>query len=146
MMLRELELEHMELSVLLTGDGEIQKLNGLHRGKPRPTDVLAFPLGGATDEDGLLGDVVISLETAARQALGRRRPLEDEVRFLLAHGLAHLLGYDHATKSQKVRMDRVTRRLVRAARVRDATQSARRARTKHATRRRVKSARALKNR
>src|SRR5262249_24363795 len=86
--------------------------------------VLSFPLdereakishrardGG---RDLLLGDVVISLETAARQAQSRRRSLFEEVRFLLAHGLLHLVGSDHGTPSQKKKMTSMTRRLVRA--------------------------------
>lgn len=115
-MLAELGLESAELSVLLTDDAQIQQLNAAHRDKDRPTDVLAFELDTSEpDADGLLGDVVISLDTAARQAKSRKRPLLAEVRFLLAHGLLHLCGYDHATRSEKREMDRLTRRLVRAA-------------------------------
>jgi probable rRNA maturation factor len=131
-MLAALELEHAELSVLLTDDRTIHALNLEHRRKDRPTDVLAFalredatvgpmsdcgPSAGLADGERCLGDIVISLDTAARQARGRRRPLLDEVRFLLAHGLLHLVGYDHDTKTHKRRMDRMTRRLVAAARV-----------------------------
>lgn len=115
-MLRALTLESAELSVLLTNDRQIHGLNLQHRGKDRPTDVLAFPLA----EDGAahgpwLGDVVISLETAQRQADSRRRPLLEEVRFLLAHGLLHLIGYDHDTRPRKREMDAMARRLVRSA-------------------------------
>ena len=118
-MLASLGLERAELSVLLTDDGQIRELNREHLGKDRPTDVLAFPQD-ELDEAGpagerLLGDVVISLDTAARQARSRRRELTAEVRFLLAHGLLHLVGYDHATPSQKKEMTAMTRRLVRAA-------------------------------
>lgn len=115
-MLAELGLESAELSVLLTDDAQIQQLNAVHRDKDRPTDVLAFELDESEpDVDGLLGDVVISLDTASRQAKTRKRPLLAEVRFLLAHGLLHLCGYDHATRPEKREMDRLTRRLVRAA-------------------------------
>jgi probable rRNA maturation factor len=119
-MLIELELEHAELSVLLTNDRQIQALNLAHRQKDQPTDVLAFPLDEGGGADGavsgtrLLGDVVISLDTAARQARGRSRELLPEVRFLLAHGLLHLLGYDHGDPAQKREMTLMTRRLVRA--------------------------------
>jgi probable rRNA maturation factor len=120
-MLRALDLTDAELSVLLTDDRTIRELNRAHRGKDKPTDVLAFPLdledGDAPDqaEGALLGDVVISLDTAARQARSRNRELLAEVRFLLAHGMLHLVGYDHATRAEKQNMDRLTRRLVRAA-------------------------------
>jgi probable rRNA maturation factor len=116
-MLRELGLEAAELSVLLTDDRTIHALNLEHREKDRPTDVLSFPLDDrpGVSEPRLLGDVVISLDTAARQARGRKRELAAEVRFLLAHGILHLVGYDHAYPAQKKRMDAMTRRLVRAA-------------------------------
>lgn len=117
-MLRALELENAELSVLLTNDAKIHELNREHRGKDRPTDVLAFPLDDSDDDPSplrLLGDVVISLDTALRQARGRRRELADEVRFLLAHGILHLIGYDHGTPDEKREMTRMTRRLVAAA-------------------------------
>lgn len=115
-MLAELGFEDSELSVLLTDDATIHALNRTHRGKDRPTDVLAFPLDWETSEaPELLGDVVISLDTAARQARARRRPLAEEVRFLLAHGLLHLVGYDHGTVPEKREMVAMTRRLVRSA-------------------------------
>lgn len=118
-MLRELSLEAAELSVLLTNDAQIRELNRVHRGKNKPTDVLAFALEEAdTDEPELpyrvLGDIVISLDTAQRQARARRHTLGDEVRFLLAHGLLHLLGYDHQTDAEEAEMDAETRRLVQA--------------------------------
>jgi probable rRNA maturation factor len=124
-MLAALGIADAELSVLLTDDATMRALNRDHRGKDRPTDVLAFPLDerGAREahrrESGgrelVLGDVVISLDTAARQARARRRDLFAEVRFLLAHGLLHLTGFDHATVRQKREMDAMTRRLVQAA-------------------------------
>ncbi len=124
-MLCELGLADAELSILLTDDATIHGLNLEHRGKDRPTDVLAF----AQDERAarsaherrsggrelLLGDVVISLHTAERQARSRKRELFAETRFLLAHGLLHLVGYDHATARDKREMDAMTKRLVRAA-------------------------------
>jgi probable rRNA maturation factor len=121
-MLRALDLEKAELSVLLTNDHQIHALNRKHRDKDRPTDVLAFPLA----DDGALpgawlGDVVISLETAQRQANSRRRPLLAEVRFLLAHGILHLIGYDHDTRPRKREMDGMARKLVRSAAIEPAS-------------------------
>ena len=115
-MLSTLQLPEAELSVLLTDDRGIQELNREHRSKDKPTDVLAFPMDESVpDPRGILGDVVISLDTADRQARARRRPLLEEVRFLLAHGVLHLVGYDHAEPAEKREMVAMTRRLVRSA-------------------------------
>lgn len=86
-----------ELSVLLCDDATIQPLNRDWRGKDAPTDVLSFPQLDEAPGDGpeVLGDVVISVETAARQAPEIGHDLEAELDVLLVHGLCHLLGYDH---------------------------------------------------
>jgi probable rRNA maturation factor len=120
-MLRHLGREEHELSVLLTDDAFIQTLNETHRGKDRPTDVLAFAQNEGEDmpspmDHSLLGDVVISLDTAERQARGRKHSLMDEVSFLLAHGILHLIGYDHQTDEQEAIMNAMTSRLVESAR------------------------------
>jgi probable rRNA maturation factor len=119
-MLESLDLQNAELSVLLTNDKHIQELNREHRSKDRPTDVLSFGVerdlaAQPFNAPNLLGDIVISLDTAARQAMSRRRPLAAEIRWLLAHGILHLMGFDHATAAQKKRMVAWTGRLVRAA-------------------------------
>lgn len=105
-MLGSLRMEDMELSVLLCDDNVIQALNRGYRGKDKPTDVLAFAMGegeGLDASSGLLGDVVISTDTAARQAKAKGRPVRDEIIMLLAHGLLHLLGYDHQnTKEERL--------------------------------------------
>jgi probable rRNA maturation factor len=121
-MLRALCLEDSELSVLLTDDRSIHVINLEHRHKDKPTDVLSFPQNEFSAPEkprrganlAVLGDIVISLETAQRQADGRRRPLFDEVRFLLAHGLLHLLGHDHMNADEKRVMTARTRWLVRS--------------------------------
>jgi probable rRNA maturation factor len=119
-MLERLELSHAELSVLLTNDAQIRILNRQYRNRDAPTDVLSFAIESPrgvlpSDAPQLLGDIVISLDTAARQALGRKRPLLAELRWLLAHGLLHLLGFDHATVQEKKRMALFAERLVRYA-------------------------------
>ena len=114
-MLRALGLEDNELSILLCDDDTIRELNRRYRKKDTPTDVLAFPLReGFGREAGLLGDVVISLPTAARQAREQDRPIIQEVTFLLAHGLLHLAGYDHATARQEQKMSAKTNDLIKA--------------------------------
>ncbi len=117
-MLEGLGRADAELSIVLCDDAFIENLNACFRNEPRPTDVLAFPMlegaGGAL-HPGLLGDVVISLETARRQADAAGRSLASEVRTLLAHGLLHLLGYDHAEPGEARRMKAATDVLVAAA-------------------------------
>jgi len=89
----------------LVGDAEIRRLNRDYRGKDRPTDVLSFSLreGAYGDVSRALGDVVISLETAARQARERRAMIGDEVDRLLVHGILHLAGYDHEISPREER-------------------------------------------
>jgi probable rRNA maturation factor len=89
-----------ELSVLLTGDERMAQLNETYRGIPKTTDVLSFSLGEEADFPfgGVLGDIVISIPTASRQAAENEASLEGEVETLAFHGLLHLLGHDHETE------------------------------------------------
>jgi probable rRNA maturation factor len=94
-----------EVSVRLVGDAAIHALNRDYRRKDRPTDVLAFaqregPAGGV--HPAVLGDVVISVDTARRQA---KRGLYRELLHLAAHGLCHLLGYDHRDDAEEREMN-----------------------------------------
>lgn len=117
-MLRALGLEEAELSILLCDDATIHELNRDYRRKDRPTDVLAFAMregeGGAAHPE-LLGDVVISLDTARRQAARGGRTIAREVTILLGHGILHLLGFDHRTDAEERRMKARTDALVAAA-------------------------------
>jgi probable rRNA maturation factor len=88
---------------VLTDDERITELNRTYRGVDGPTDVLAFSLHEGAEEN-LLGDVVVSVETARRQADEHGQSLDDEVEMLLVHGLLHLLGYDHAQPEEGRRM------------------------------------------
>jgi len=115
-LLRALHRERGELSVLLVSDGEMRRLNRRWRGRDRPTDVLAFAQaegpGGAPD--GVLGDVVISIDTARRQAAERGETVGREADRLLVHGVLHLLGYDHERSTAEARrMQRRERALAR---------------------------------
>jgi probable rRNA maturation factor len=85
-----------ELSVLVAGDPAIRRLNRAWRGVDAATDVLSFPASPAPGSR-LLGDVALSLDTAARRARAGRRPVGDELDRYLVHGLLHLLGHDHGT-------------------------------------------------
>ena len=93
---------------MLTGDRAVRALNARYRGQDRPTDVLSFPGGGSEAE---LGDIVISVETADRNARAQRRTLAQELDVLALHGFLHVLGYDHETDDGT--MDRLERRLRR---------------------------------
>eukprot|EP00249_Psilotum_nudum_P020282 c27635_g1_i3 orf=85-1410(+) len=96
--LEEVEpVKTIELSVVVCDDKFIQELNREWRGENAPTDVLSFPQEQPSGLSPilLLGDVIISVETAARQAEERGHTLLDEMRILLVHGLLHVLGYDH---------------------------------------------------
>jgi probable rRNA maturation factor len=117
-MLRALALGDAELSILLCDDATIHDLNREHRHKDRPTDVLAFAMreGPTLGRDhALLGDVVISLPTAMRQARAHRHSLWDEVTMLLAHGLLHLIGYDHRDDREERAMNEQAALLCSAA-------------------------------
>ena len=114
-MLRHLRLQKAELSIVLTTDRQIQKLNKLYRKKNKPTDVLSFPMreGKFGERAGaLLGDIIISIPTARRQASEKGVSMRAEVTELLAHGLLHLLGWDHRTDAEDRAMRRETARLV----------------------------------
>ncbi|HXX68262.1 MAG TPA: rRNA maturation RNase YbeY [Polyangiaceae bacterium] len=117
-MLGALDRSSAELSLLLTDDDRIRELNGIYRKKNKPTDVLAFSQlegEGNTSSRKLLGDVVLSVPTARRQADDRGCELMTELTMLLAHGLLHLLGWDHDTPRKDDRMRRETQRLCRVA-------------------------------
>jgi probable rRNA maturation factor len=97
-------IQAYELSLRLTDDREIQSLNYQYRQQNKPTDVLAFAaletVGPPTEEmrsalPVYLGDIVISIDTAQRQAQSQEHSLETELAWLAAHGLLHLLGWDH---------------------------------------------------
>lgn len=99
---------HDSFAVRFVGDRTMRRLNLTFRGKDRTTDVLSFP-GEATAEGHHLGDVVISVPQAARQAAERGAPVGRELRTLMLHGLLHCLGHDH--ESDDGEMERLERRL-----------------------------------
>ncbi len=106
-----------EVSVVLADDAYIQGLNRQYRGKDTPTDVLSFAMNeqcagehepevaqSPADLEILLGDIIISLDTAARQADEFGHSLERELAYLTIHGMLHLLGYDHEMPADQVEM------------------------------------------
>jgi probable rRNA maturation factor len=103
-----------ELTLRITSDEEIQELNREYRGVDKPTDVLSFNQDVVDPETGhlYLGDIIISLETARRQALEQGHSLSKECLLLAIHGTLHLLGYDHAEPNEKEEMWRIQDRLL----------------------------------
>lgn len=113
--LRRLGVRGAELSISVVGDAAIRRLNRTWRRIDRSTDVLSFPAGEMPPKapgPKLLGDVVISLDTARRRAGTSRRALDAELERYLAHGLLHLLGYDHQTRSQAASMSKLEQKLL----------------------------------
>lgn len=107
-----------EVNILLTDDESIRQINKEHRNIDKATDVLSFPMadmkngeilsdeGDVDMDEGLLliGDIVISVQTAHKQAIDYGHSFERELAFLTAHGAFHLLGYDHMTKKEETIM------------------------------------------
>lgn len=99
--------EEASLSLRIVSDRTMRALNRKYRGKDKATDVLSFPMR----ERELLGDIVISVDTAKRQAKAYGAPLERELERLLIHGILHLLGHDHEKASERKKMEAEERRL-----------------------------------
>jgi probable rRNA maturation factor len=106
-MLSALTLQDAELSLLICDDRVMRRLNREHRHIDKPTDVLAFAMRegpSIVSMNDTLGDVVISWPTTKRQARSHGQPAERELCLLLAHGVLHLLGFDHADRVTERRM------------------------------------------
>jgi probable rRNA maturation factor len=102
-----LSIEGGEVSIVLTGDSEIAKLNRDWRGIDKPTNVLSFPTSGhmAGQGEKLLGDIVIAYETVERESRDENRVFLHHLAHLAVHGFLHLTGYDHETDTQAEAME-----------------------------------------
>jgi probable rRNA maturation factor len=102
----EAESQEAELSIVLTDNEHLQELNLNYLGIDAPTDVLSFPASETDPESGAryIGDILISIPRAQSQADAAGHSLEAEVQLLVAHGVLHLLGHDHAEPEDKARM------------------------------------------
>jgi len=111
--------KNCELSIVLTGDAEVKKLNRAFRHQDKTTDVLSFPLleGQKFPKQPkgtvALGDVVVSVPQTKRQAKTAGKAFEAELALLIVHGILHLLGYDHVTLAQEKKMFALQEKLVR---------------------------------
>ncbi len=96
----------VDLSVVFSGDDEIQALNRQYLDNDAPTDVLSFPADEIDPETGdrYLGDIILSVPQARRQAEAGGHPLAAELELLVVHGVLHLSGHDHAEEEEKARM------------------------------------------
>jgi probable rRNA maturation factor len=104
--LKDLGCHDGELSVLLTDDQHMAQLNRRFLQREGPTNVLAFPMsnGDASGDDfGMLGDIVLSVDTAINESKALDEPLEETIYRLLLHGLLHLLGFDHERSPEEAR-------------------------------------------
>ena len=106
-------LEKSDLTVMLTTNGRVQKLNAAFRGKDKPTNVLSFPAG----LDDYLGDVAIAYGVTAREAKEVKKTLLDHTTHLTVHGVLHLLGYDHVTTRQANKMEPMEVRILQTLKV-----------------------------
>lgn len=92
---------YAEISIVLSDDAQVQILNRDYRGKDKPTNVLSFP----QEERGLLGDVVMSIDTLKREAAEQDKVLGDHIKHMLVHGCLHLLGHDHEEEEEAQLME-----------------------------------------
>ncbi len=95
-----------DLSIVMTGDDHLQKLNREFLGIDAPTDVLSFPADEIDPDTGVryLGDILLSYPRARAQAEAGKHPIRDEIQLLIVHGVLHLLGYDHVENADRARM------------------------------------------
>jgi probable rRNA maturation factor len=123
-MLAALKYPHFDVSILLTTNHTIRRFNKEYRGKDAPTDILSFPYHTSLqpgrrikvlhDEDKNLGDIIISLEYVEKDRARWKCSFKDRMILLLAHGIAHLLGYDHETDAEYRQMRKIEKKLCKA--------------------------------
>ncbi len=114
----------VEVSVALTSDSAVRKLNGLYRGKDKPTNVLSFPAGLSARDlprgaSLPLGDVAVAYGTCAREAKIEGKSLKSHLSHLMVHGVLHLLGYDHEDDADAEIMERLERRILARLGIKD---------------------------
>ncbi|MFH0898483.1 MAG: rRNA maturation RNase YbeY [bacterium] len=122
-MLANLSYKDFDIGILFTTNKTIKKYNKTYRNKDQATDILSFPYHTnlkagqkiivKNPEDKNLGDIIISLEYAQKAAPEWNRFLQQHLIALLAHGIAHLLGYDHETDKQAMQMEKIEKKLIK---------------------------------
>jgi len=101
------EGQHLSLVILLTDDETVRDLNARFRDRDKPTNVLSFP--AAANPEGHLGDIALAYGVCAREALEQGKPLAHHLQHLVAHGVLHLLGYDHMSDDEAETMEGLER-------------------------------------
>lgn len=118
--------KNTEVSILIVDNSYIQELNFIYRGLNQPTDVLSFAMNELVDEEpdfdfggetNVLGDIIVSLEQAVAQSQEYNHSLERELGYLVAHGMLHLLGYDHETSEEQVAMRDLEEKIMQAVKL-----------------------------
>ena len=102
-----------DVTLVLTDDASVRALNKRYRGRDAATDVLAFPLSDGATAGEPFGDIVISVDTAQRQAREYGASADEELQRLIVHGTLHLCGYDHHERREAARMHALTRRMLK---------------------------------
>jgi len=98
------------MAILLTDDDTVADLNQRFRGKAGPTNVLSFP--APDNREGHLGDIALAYGVCAREAAEQGKPLAHHLQHLVAHGVLHLVGYDHQTETEAAEMEALERRIL----------------------------------
>lgn len=120
-----IELEPDEggaVSLLFTGDAEIQVLNREWRGRDKPTNVLSFPapeMLNPGDELQPLGDIIVAHETVAREAAEEGKQFDHHLTHLIVHGFLHIMGYDHETDEEAEEMEELERKALQTLAIHD---------------------------
>jgi probable rRNA maturation factor len=105
------------LAILLTDDATVAGLNQRFRGRAEPTNVLSFP--APANPEGHLGDIALAYGVCAREADEQGKPLAHHLQHLVAHGVLHLVGYDHQTETEAEEMEALERRILAGLNVPD---------------------------
>ncbi|MCF7799901.1 rRNA maturation RNase YbeY [Candidatus Babeliales bacterium] len=122
-MLKSLGYENFDIGILFTTNKTIKNFNKIYRQKNKPTDILSFPyhtdlkpgqkIKIMSPDDQNLGDIIISLEFAQKDANSLKHSLLEHLKILLAHGIVHLIGYNHETDEQYKEMQKIEKNLLK---------------------------------
>jgi probable rRNA maturation factor len=114
------DIDEAIVSVCLSDNQNVQKLNQQWRNQNKPTNVLSFPSPESMNFDQtILGDIILAFETVEREALSEDKTFKDHFSHLIIHGFLHLLGYDHETDDDAAEMEQLEREILTSAGIKD---------------------------